>query len=247
MKVPALILILFLLSISLAGVGSPISGFQSPNSEKTCCTSMKPCSMGEKAGHPAGNCACNCNKPASGAMAPCSCSHSRMMAPVQSVSDRVRQFIIRGYRRISRKNVLEHESRQRLYEMIGDHPGLDLKALADLSGLNEHTLKYHLDMIVLSGHVSVHRAGGGNHYFENHGTYSATQQAFLSHLHEGGSGRILSLVQSNPGLSRGEIAEKLGVSGPVITRSMQILIGEGLIKQVNDGRYRRYYSAQLNV
>ncbi|MDD1724798.1 MAG: winged helix-turn-helix transcriptional regulator [Methanospirillum sp.] len=246
MKVPALLLILLLLSISMSGAGVPFSGFSSPNPEKTCCNSMKPCSMGEKASQPVGHCTCNCNKPAN-AMAPCSCSHPRMMGPVQSFSERVRQYIIRGYRRITRKNVLEHESRQRLYAMICDHPGLDLKALAELSGLNEHTLKYHLDMMVISGHVSAHRSGGGKHYFENHGTYSATEHALLSRLQEEGSGRILTLVQSNPGLSRGEIAGKLGVSGPVISRSMQTLIDEGLIKQVSDGKYRRYYRAQINV
>ena len=185
---------------------------------------------------------CACNSPQS-AMVPCSCgcSGSRMMAPAQSVSDRVRQLIIRGYRRISRKNILEHESRLILYKMICLNPGLDLKSLAQLCGLNEHTLKYHLDQIVTSGYVSVHCSGGGKHYFENHGAYSGLQQTLLSRLNEGGSGKILTIVRDNPGISRGEIALELGVSGPVISRSMQTLIEEGLINQVTDGKYRRYY------
>jgi predicted transcriptional regulator len=29
--------------------------------------------------------------------------------------------------------------------MIVTHPGLELRSLAELCGLNEHTLKYHLD------------------------------------------------------------------------------------------------------
>lgn len=239
MKVPALILILFLLSAQVFVAGIPMKTAVSGN-QRSCCTQMNPYAMQDPGCAGSGHCSCS---PASGPMLPCSCgcSHSRMIAPVSSISDRLRNYFIRGYRRISKKNVLEHESRRILYHTICENPGLDIRSLANISGLNEHTLKYHLDQIITSGHVSVHCSGGGKHYFENHGTYSEPQQILLSRLHESGFGRILTTVLDNPGLSRGEIAQILGVSGPVISRSMQTLIEEGLILQVSDGKFRRYY------
>jgi DNA-binding MarR family transcriptional regulator len=63
----------------------------------------------------------------------------------------------------------------------------------------------------------------------------------MSRFHHRGPGRILSAVQDNPGVSRGELASILGISGPVVSRSMQQLIKEGLIRQETDGKFRRYY------
>jgi len=241
MKVPALLFIVFLLLTQVFVAGTPFIGSSDNVQKRTCCTPLNPCPMkGESEKSGTGH--CNCNFPKNN-MVPCSCgcSNFRMTAPVQSLSDRLRQYIIRGYRRISRKNVLDHESRRLLFTVICQNPGQDLRSLAKICDLNEHTLKYHLDRIIGSGYVSVHISGGIRHYFENHGTYSVSQQVLLSRLNEGGAGRILALVRDNPGLSRGEIAIQLGVSGPVISRSMQTLVEEGLIRQVTDGKFRRYY------
>lgn len=241
MKVPALLLIAFLLSAQVFVAGIPLL---QPTMQRTsqCCQSMQSCNMnGAMTQSGTGHCACNTMPASAMASSPCSCSHNRMMAPAQTVSERVRQYILRGYRRITRKNVLDHESRKILYSLIVANPGMELKSLADLSGLNEHTIKYHLDQIVAAGHVSVCHTGNNKHYFENHGTYSSEEQQLLSRYHQGSPGRILITVRDNPGVSRGDIARLLGVSGPVISRSMQPLIDEGFIRQVPDGKFRRYY------
>lgn len=236
MNVPALLFVIFLVSAQIGVAGAAI--FQ-PMMPRTPCCPMT-CSM-DTPGQSGSGCSCN-NMPTSAMpQSTCSCSHQRMMAPAPSISERVRQYIIRGYRRISRKNVLDHESRKILYSLIINNPGLELKSLADLSGLNEHTLKYHVDQIVDAGLVSVCQAGNNNHYFENHGTYSIEEQQLMSRFHHRGPGKILSAVQDNPGVSRGELASILGISGPVVSRSMQQLIKEGLIRQETDGKYRRYY------
>lgn len=242
MKLLSLFLISILFTSSAFGTGIPLfTGTMIPIRMGTCCHTTATCSMTEAVKNPGtGHCTCNIPNPAR-VPHTCSCSQSPVMAPVQGVSDRVRQFIIRGYKRITKKNVLNHPSRQLLYDLIGEHPGIDVCSLASKSGMNEYTIKYHLDRIVMAGYVSVHNSGGCRHYFENHGSYSQSDQILLSRMHEKSVGKILTIVGNNPGLSRGELARLLGVSGPVITRSMQTLAHEGLIRQSRDGKYQRYY------
>ncbi|MCA1915932.1 winged helix-turn-helix transcriptional regulator [Methanospirillum hungatei] len=238
MKFPALLLVAFLLSshIWIAGGLQPTVSIQRTN----CCMNS-PCS--EASGQTAsgtGHCSCN-SMPASMAQNACSCMHHRMMTSAPGVLERVRTFVVRGYRKITKKNVLDHPARKLLYDLIRDNPGLERKDLVKLSGLNEHTIKYHLDQIQSAGQISVCLVGNNRHYFENHGTYSSQEQQLFSWCHQDGPARIIGVVRENPGITRGDVAKELGVSGPVISRSILPLIQAGIIRQEADGKYRRYY------
>ena len=242
MNLPAILLVIMFFAVQGIGTGIPLQpGPSLTNKAGGCCTSMASCSSGQNSmasgiGH------CSCSQP-SQPMVPCTgpCAKNSHLAQIQGTSDRVRECIIRGYRRISRKNILEHEARRDMYSMICRHPGQDSRNLAAMCGLNEHTAKYHLDRITAAGYVTLCTSGGVNHYFENHGTYTEREQTLISRLRNGTPGKILNEVVQSPGISRGELAERLGVSGPVITRSVQALVEEGLIHDVQDGKYRRYY------
>jgi hypothetical protein len=241
MKLPVLVLVILLMSTQVFVTGSMIIPGSVSATRTPCCNHMADCKMNDKTQN-SGMSQCNCKIPST-TMAPCNCgcSGNGMMANTQGISDRVRQFIMRGYRRIFHKNILTHPSRSLLFSLICDNPGIDILSLASLSGINEHTIKYHIDRIVNSGHVSINISCGTKHFFENHGTFTQNDQILLSRLHEDSSCKILKLVKENPGISRGDLADMLGVSGPVITRSMYQLIDEGLIHQIRDGKYKRYY------
>ncbi|PKL59630.1 MAG: hypothetical protein CVV33_06850, partial [Methanomicrobiales archaeon HGW-Methanomicrobiales-4] len=160
--------------------------------------------------------------------------------------DRIRRYATHGYRRITEKNIFEHETRHEIYERIVALPGVDLRTLITLTGVNENTLRYHLDRIHTEGKIKVTTAGGISHYFENHGKYSYEEQILKARMFRYGSSRILHLVEDNPGLTRGELAEYLGIAGPSVTRSVSHLIEDGLIRRERDGRFSRYYPAWIN-
>lgn len=168
--------------------------------------------------------------------------------PVQSagVLDRIRRYAAHGYRRVTGKNILEHETRHEIYEQIVAFPGIDLRTLITLTGVNENTLRYHLDRIHAGGKIIVTTIGGISHYFENHGKYSGDEQILKARMFTSGSSRILHLVEDNPGLTRGELADHLGIAGPSVTRSVSHLIEDGLIRLERDGRFSRYYPAWNN-
>jgi DNA-binding transcriptional ArsR family regulator len=149
----------------------------------------------------------------------------------------------RGYRRLSGKNILEHEKRQRIYSTILLNPGVDVPALASSTGINLHTLRYHISYLVRMGKITCIEQGGGHHFFENHGRYAhADQQQILFHNYPT-TNSIITLVRENPGITRGGIADRLDLAGPSVTRWMHRLIREGMVTEVHDGRFVRYYCA----
>jgi len=159
----------------------------------------------------------------------------------------VRRVLIRGYRRLSGKNILDHEKRNLIYTNIILNPGIDIASLSTLTGINLHTLRYHLGHLVRMRNVVFVERGGGYHFFENHGRYGdSDQQEILFRNHPTASG-ILSLVRESPGITRGEIAEYLGLAGPSVTRWMHRLAGQGMVSEARDGRYTRYYPAGRGV
>lgn len=192
--------------------------------------------------------ACNCSPAApvakSGPSAHSNCGCSSLVtntAQPVSLFERLRRYATKGYRRITGKNLLEHETRRIVYETILASPGIDLKTLTQITGMNENTLRYHLERMQESSKIQVASIGGSAHFFENHGRYSKEEQTLIARMFTEGSGRILQTILRHPGISRGELAEMLGVAGPTVTRSMTRLIHEGLILQERDGRFVRYY------
>jgi Winged helix-turn-helix DNA-binding len=155
----------------------------------------------------------------------------------------VRRVLLRGYRRLSGKNILQHEKRHLIYSDILMNPGIDISSLASLTGINLHTLRYHLAYLIRMQKITCLEQGGGYHFFENHGRYCPADQKHILFQNHPTTNNIITLVNENPGITRGEIAHLLGLAGPSVTRWMHRLIDEGMVKEVREGRFARYYPA----
>jgi hypothetical protein len=155
-----------------------------------------------------------------------------------------RSIRFRGYRRLSGKNILEHEKRQLIYTAILMHPGIEIPALSSLTGINLHTLRYHLGYLIHMKKVACIEQGNGYHFFENHGRYNQEDQKRILYRRYPTTSQILSVIGANPGITRGEIATEVGLAGPSVTRWTQRLIAEGVVAEVRDGRRVHYYPVQ---
>lgn len=213
-----------------------------------CCMTDEQSIQGRTSCHgPGGMQACTCkNHPssASSALSPCGGVCSPPLAlPSQQTGFllRLKRYAVGGYRRITGRNILDHNTRRVIYNLIVSLPGVNTRALTRLTGMNENTLRYHLEKLEAGAKIRVTTIGGICHFFENHGKYSYEEQVLLSRFLASGSSRILQIVSIHPGLTRGELAGHLGVAGPTVTRSVRHLIDDGLILTVRDGRYTRYY------
>jgi predicted transcriptional regulator len=146
-----------------------------------------------------------------------------------------------GYRRISRKNVLDHGARQAVYEVITEQPGIEVTALADRTGINENTLRYHLDRLVATGTISSLNRPGVVRYFPNRGAYSRFEHVVFHYLWIETPRRILGMLYRHPGLTRQQVAGALAIASPSVTRQMDRLIGDGLVENRSTGRSNHYY------
>jgi hypothetical protein len=156
----------------------------------------------------------------------------------------VRSIRFRGYRRLSGKNILEHEKRQLIYTTILMNPGIEIPALSSLTGINLHTLRYHLGYLIHMKKIACIEQGSGYHFFENHGRYNQADQQRILYRRYPTTSQILSVIGANPGITRGEIAAEVGLAGPSVTRWTQRLVREGVVAEVRDGRHVHYYPVQ---
>jgi len=150
-------------------------------------------------------------------------------------------LLLGGFRRISKKNVLEHDARQVIYQAITATPGIDVKTLSAMTGINENTLRYHVDRLLATGKVSCFTRPGVVRYFQNQGAYSPFEHTVFHYLRTDTPRGILWLLYQHPGLTRQHLADALNISGPSVTRQMDNLTGDGLVENRFPGRSNHYY------
>ncbi len=146
-----------------------------------------------------------------------------------------------GYRRISKKNVLLQDARSLLYRAITHTPGVDAPTLAAITGLNENTIRYHLVKLIANGKVTYLVKPGVIRYFLNQGAYSPYEQVFIHYLWSETPREIILLLRRTPGLTRQQISDSLGISGPSVTRQMDHMGEDRVIENRYPGRSNHYY------
>ncbi len=156
-----------------------------------------------------------------------------------------RTIRFQAYRRLSGKNILEHEKRQLIYTTILMNPGIEIPLLSSLTGINLHTLRYHLGYLMSMNKIACIEQGGGYHFFENHGRYGQDEQQRILYSRYPTTSRILSVIGANPGITRGGLAGELGLAGPSVTRWTRQLIANGVVTEVRDGRRVHYYPVEV--
>ena len=152
----------------------------------------------------------------------------------------LRFLFVLGFRRVRPGNVLEHPLRRRLHSAIGAEPGLDLAGCAAATGANRETLRYHLALLVCCGKVVEETRSGSVRYFLHDPALTPVHRALLHALRNESLAPMLAAVREAPGISRSELAARLGVAGPSVTRQVQRLIEDGLVESERCGRSTCY-------
>ncbi len=160
--------------------------------------------------------------------------------PLQSLFP-FNMLLLGGFRRISKKNVLEHDARQVIYQAITATPGIDVKTLTAMTGINENTLRYHVDRLSSTGKISCFARPGVVRYFQNQGAYSPFEHVVFHYLRTDTPRGILWLLYQHPGLTRQHLADALAIAGPSVTRQMDNLTEDGLVENRSPGRSNHYY------
>lgn len=139
------------------------------------------------------------------------------------------------YSRLTKGELLDNDTRRRVYEVLQEDPGLRLSEVARRAGCSTSTARYHLrrlqreDMVRAAGEPRMQR------WFPSGdmGKRAMEREAVLA---IGNSREVYRAIQANPGSSLGEVADAIGTSSPAAHKVVDRLIEAGLVAKERDGR-----------
>ena len=146
-----------------------------------------------------------------------------------------------GQKRLTHNNILENETRNAVYTCIRENPGIRMRALSQMLGMNIGTLRYHVGVMCRMGKVVTEQNSGVMGYYINTTPLTDLEKKVTRYLDEYPKNRILNLLLQHPGITRKDIASRLIMSGPTVTWHMRSLTREGIVRSEKDGRNVRYY------
>lgn len=149
--------------------------------------------------------------------------------------------LIGGFKRISRKNIFENASREMIFRCVKENPGIRLADLERSTGFSCKNLIYHLNILSIFGTVTSDECKNTTGYFENSGKFSREERTMMMHLNHPSDRKIVETILHHPGISRHEISNHVGISGPSVSWHMHFLLHDCIIEQKKEGNIARHY------
>jgi len=149
--------------------------------------------------------------------------------------------LIGGFKRISRKNIFENASREMIFHCVKENPGIRLADMERSTGFSCKNLIYHLNVLSVFGTVTSDECKNTTGYFENSGKFSHEERTMMMHLNHISDRKIVETILHHPGVSRHEISDYVGISGPSVSWHMHFLLHDRIIEQKKKGTIARHY------
>lgn len=140
---------------------------------------------------------------------------------------------------IKRPSEIDTKARKKIYKFIQGMPGLHMREIQRETGIPLGTLNYHLMCLEEDEAVTSKREGKYRRYYAA-GGMTAIDKKVLSVLRQKIPRRIVLYLLVNPGISRNNISEQLGISDSTTTFHLKKLINSGIVEQVRSGRESLY-------
>ncbi|MDV4342738.1 helix-turn-helix domain-containing protein [Methanoculleus sp. YWC-01] len=145
-----------------------------------------------------------------------------------------------GYKRISRKNVLDSPRRLEILSFIKTNPGLHFRELLREMSLTRGTLGYHVERLQSAGLLKAVKRKGRIHYFATGSPYSAEKEALIIAMGNDTLRGIITQISLNRGAHTEELAEESGLSKATVYTHVKYLERQGIVTSEREGRYVRY-------
>lgn len=135
------------------------------------------------------------------------------------------------YSRIPRSRVLEHETRQHVYDLLQDTPGLSLEEIAASLELSRSTARHHLRVLEDAGLVRHAVEGRCRIHYPS----GAGDEALTRHLLENPRRRSIVELLSDEPASLGELCQALDANAGSVHFHLRKLSEAGLVERVENG------------
>lgn len=140
------------------------------------------------------------------------------------------------YRRLTRDELLENETRRAILGMVRDRPGLTAAEARDELDVHYETARHHLDLLEEFGEVEAVELGGRVRYFENHQRFGRTAKHLVACLGSETKRAILMAIARSGALPSGGVADEVGVAPSTASYHLGDLEEQGLVEGRPAGR-----------
>lgn len=147
------------------------------------------------------------------------------------------------YRRVRGDELLDHELRRRMVEIVREEPAVNTSEIAEKLGVDVTTVLYHARRLDDADLVVTKRCNGEVVFFDPTRHPKAMRGVAAAIRHET-KRRLVDLVAREPGLNLSEAARCLDRAPSTIKRHADGLVEEGVLEDVDDGAARRLTVAE---
>ncbi len=151
-----------------------------------------------------------------------------------------------GYARVQGDDVLQHDARGALYEMVKSQPGATFHELGEQVPYGASTLNYHLRVLEKNGFLTRVKDGRYARFFDRQsGLYSSDRKTAVSALRNDTTAAIAEVIVAHPGVAQCELAEVFGLAPSTINWHIKRLADAGLVDRRRESHYARYYPGSM--
>lgn len=143
-----------------------------------------------------------------------------------------RAFVLFRYRSRDGSDPLEHETRERIHDLVGESPGWTLTELSEALDTPLSTVRHHV-RILERERVVVSRKLRGNRRLYPLG---AENEELAAALREESSAAVLEALHEQGRATVGDVVDRVGKSYSTVSYHLSRLADEGLVVQERDGR-----------
>lgn len=155
--------------------------------------------------------------------------------------------LVRLYRRLRRRQLLEHPARRRAVELVEDDPGLTAAEVAEALGTSYHSARYHLEMLAEFDEVMERKVGGHVRFFPNHGRLPPRVAERVAALREPTRAAVLRAVLDGAGATTSGVGQAVGVAASTASFHLARLEEVGLVRRERDGMCVRHFAVEAAV
>jgi predicted transcriptional regulator len=149
--------------------------------------------------------------------------------------------IAAGTRHVTRDNVLEHQTRQEMFEYTWETGAAHLRQIANALDLSTTNATWHLDKLVDAGLLGQVKVNGYRMYYpKGQGRLLREQCLVAGQLQSDNARRIIDYVSNSPGSHQREIARALDVNHGTARWHLSRLEEADLLESREEGRVTAY-------
>lgn len=136
---------------------------------------------------------------------------------------------------------LNLESRNKVYQIIEQSPGLHFRELQRRSGLAVGALQYHLETLQKNHLIRVEKQGGFNRYFSVRGTQLGASEKTMALLRQESARKIIIFLLEKKQASNFDIATAVQLSASTVSWQLAKLAEAGVVSEKRAGKKKMFF------